>query len=55
MTDTTITARDAENLLAQQLLDLLGVARDVFEILRQEVHCTGIQRIEGDPGAFMGQ
>ena len=43
------------HLLAEHLLDLLGVARDVFEILRQEVHRAGIQRIQGDPGAFVGQ
>ena len=53
--DTTVTARDAENLLAQQLLDLLGIARDVFEILRQEIHRAGVQRIQGDPGAFVRQ
>ena len=43
------------DLLAQQLLDLLGIARDVLEILRQEIHGPGIQRIEGHSGAFVGQ
>ncbi len=43
------------HLFAQQLLDLVRVARDVLEVLRQIVHRAGIQRIEGDPRAFVRQ
>ncbi|VVM75001.1 hypothetical protein PS681_01984 [Pseudomonas fluorescens] len=43
------------HLLAQQLLNLLRIAGDVFEIFRQEIHRAGVQRIQGDPGAFVRQ
>ncbi|MNZ85541.1 hypothetical protein D3C78_1043360 [compost metagenome] len=43
------------DLFTQHLLDLLRVARDVFEVFRQVVDGTGIQGIEGHPRAFVGQ
>ncbi len=43
------------DLFAQQLPDFVWVARNVFEIFRQEIHRPRVQRIEGHPGAFMGQ
>ena len=50
-----VAARNGMDLFTQQLFDLVGVARDVFEILRQEVHGPGVQRIEGHARAFVGQ
>ena len=43
------------NLLAEQLLYLVRISRDVLEILGQKINGPRIQRIERDPRAFMGK
>ena len=40
---------------AQQLLDLVRVARNVFEILGQKVHRASVQSIQRDAGTFVSQ
>jgi hypothetical protein len=43
------------NLFAEQLFDSLRIARDVFEVLRQEVNRPRLKRIKRYARAFMGK
>lgn len=51
----TIATGDGQDLLAEQLADLVRVARDVLEILRQVIDRSSVQCIQGHPRALVGQ
>src|SRR5690606_38760505 len=50
-----VAARQRVDALAEQLANLFRVAGDILEILRQVVRGAGVQGIETDPRALIGQ